>query len=220
MGIDDKENPECNDCISERDLLRSISYHESGHTALARITGRHVLQIIDSRLRIVGYEGISIIPHQLAPIFSGKLTSKERIFHLLVGFAIQGILEKNKKNKLGEKMIKGHWDNSSNQPDISKSLKILKKKYIDTAENKQQKIIEDIIGKIQTFLESETKLKEFIARLAYINQRQKLLLPEDINGAEKYAGIDANEKNRLRAGINKLDLLDFSSSSSPLSSEE
>lgn len=117
-------------------------------------------------------------------------------------------------------MIKWHWDNSSNQPDISRSLKILKKKYIDTAENKQQKIIEDIIGKIQTFLESETKLKKFIARLAYINQRQKLLLPEDINGAEKYAGIDANEKNRLRAGINKLDLLDFSSSSSPLSSEE
>lgn len=206
MNIDNEENPECSDHISERDLLRSISYHESWHTALARITRRHVLQIIDSRLRIFWYEALSIIPHQLTPILFWKFTSKERIFHLLVWFAMQWVLEKNKKHKLWEDKVELHWNKSTNQPDITKSLKILRKKYTFKKEEDEKKMIKEIIKRIQVFLENQPKLKKFIARLAYLNQRQGLLLPEHIRYAEKYAWIDLDEKKRLREQINKLDI--------------
>jgi len=196
-----------------------MCYHESWHSALAHITKRHVLQIVDTRLRIIGCEGLSIIPYQLASSF-WKITLEEKIYHLLVWLAIQWILEKNKKYKLWEEMIRLHWDKSSNQSDISRTLKLIRKKHWIFPLEQEQKIIENIIQKIQIFLERQPKLKKFIARLAYVNQRQNLLLPEHIREAADYAGVDSNEKKRLRTEINKLNLLDFSSFSSPLSSQE
>lgn len=84
----------------------------------------------------------------------------------------------------------------------------------------EEKYITLCIKKIKDFLSKEPKFKKFIARLAYINQRQNLLLPEHINEAAKYAGIDNSERSRIRTEINKLDLVDFSNLSSPLSSGE
>ena len=80
--------------------------------------------------------------------------------------------------------------------------------------------IDFCIQKIRNFISKEPRMKKFIARLAYMNQRQKLLLPEHINEAAKYAGIDESERNRLRVAINELDLLKFTGSPFPLSSAE
>lgn len=103
-------------------------------------------------------------------------------------------------------MLELHWNKSANQTDITKSLKILRKNTPFETKEDEKKKIEDIIKKIQVFLENQPKLKKFIARLAYLNQRQGLLLPEHIRDAEKYAWINLEEKKRLREQINKLDI--------------
>lgn len=84
----------------------------------------------------------------------------------------------------------------------------------------EQKYIDFCIQKIREFISKESHLKKFIARLSYLNQRQRLLLPEHIKEAATYAKIDSTERSRLRHAINQLNLLEFPSSSSPQSSAE
>lgn len=190
---------------SKQAINRSICYHESGHTAFSYITRRHVAQIVDPRLGIVGLKGFSFI-NPLSQLVCGKLSKDEKIFFHLIWFSVQALVEENKNFKVWEDMIISHWY-GWRQSDISETIEIVKKQHENMSLWEQKRYINFAIKKIKDFLNNEPKLKKFIARLSYLNQKQNLLLPEHIEEAAKYAWIDTDERTRLRAEIRKLNLL-------------
>jgi hypothetical protein len=218
------EHPELDNEISEKDFWRNITYHESAHTALSYLTKRHSIQITNHRiLHLIWNAGWSPI-NFFSQFIYWEMSDNEKVFYALAWLAMQDLLKSKKIPSTGTEILEEHrkiwW---IKQWDIIYAIKIARKKLKRVFDQdcwNEDIFIDVSITKIKDFISKEPRLKKFIARLSYLNQKQKLLSPKDISEASKYAGISDSERRRLRSAINELDLLDVSNLSSRQPSAE